>query len=87
MTRAYTVSALADRWQCSEQHVYNLIKSGALTTFQIGTRRGTRISEDEITRWESGKKKATATAASHSENQPDGGLPTGAMAALASVRG
>lgn len=33
------VSKLADRWQCSRQHIYNLIDQGKLQAFRFGGRR------------------------------------------------
>src|SRR5262245_55231983 len=36
MTRALTPRQVADRWQCSERHVYNMIPAGALPSFRLG---------------------------------------------------
>ncbi len=56
---AYTISALAKRWACSRQAIYKLIETGRLRTFSIGlgdTREtGTRISAEEVRRFESGE--------------------------------
>ncbi len=52
---AYSVKALADRWDCSQRHIYKLIDSGRLRSFSIGSsRKGTRISDEEVVRWETG---------------------------------
>src|SRR5215831_5240929 len=32
----YTVRSLAERWQCSESHVYNLINRGELAAKRLG---------------------------------------------------
>lgn len=44
---AWSVAALAEAWECSRQHIYNLIAAGELAVFDIGTRRKpkTRISD------------------------------------------
>lgn len=84
---AYTVKGLAEKWECSPKHVYNLIHSGHLRCFSIGTRRGTRISDKEVERWEESEKNLIGTETSRSDGQMGGGLPTTAMAALANVRG
>ena len=34
--RALTVKELAARWQCSDQHVYNLVRSGELQGIKLG---------------------------------------------------
>lgn len=83
----YSVKALAERWQCSPRHIYDLIDAGKLSTFSIGSKRGTRISDAEVERWESGEKRHTETETSSSGSREDGGLPIGAIRALASVRG
>lgn len=48
--RPLTVAELADRWQCSRQHVHNLIGRGDLAVARIG--RLVRISWEEIDRCE-----------------------------------
>lgn len=34
--KVLTPAKLADRWQCSERHVRNMIKSGELPAFKLG---------------------------------------------------
>jgi len=34
--RPFSVPQLADRWQCSEQHIRDLVSSGALQHFRLG---------------------------------------------------
>jgi len=52
---AYSVKSLASRWDCSQRHIYKLIESGRLRSFSIAdSRKGTRISDEEVSRWESG---------------------------------
>jgi excisionase family DNA binding protein len=36
MGNVYTPKTLADRWECSERHVRNLIERGALPSFRLG---------------------------------------------------
>lgn len=76
---AYSVKRLAERWECSERHIYNMIASGHLSTFSIGTKRGTRISDEEVTKWESSQKSHTGTGTPSLESLPDGTLPTSLM--------
>ena len=52
MRANYTVAQLAEHWQCSEAHLYNLIKRGELEAFKVG--RSTRIAVDEVARIENG---------------------------------
>ncbi|CCB64421.1 conserved protein of unknown function [Hyphomicrobium sp. MC1] len=89
---AYTVKALAEHWSCSPKHVYNLIDAGQLHPFYIGKRRGTRISEGEVERWEKSQSNLTQTTASPSDGNPTprnefGGLRNGMMRSLASGGG
>lgn len=84
---AYSVKRLAERWACSERHIYNLIGSGHLSTFSIGTKRGTRISDEEVAKWESSEKSLTGTGTPSLGDQRDGTLPTSLMLAGASARG
>ena len=51
-TNAYTVKTLADRWSCSIDVVYDMIRQGCLRTFRVG--RALRISPAEVDRYESG---------------------------------
>ena len=34
--RPYTTAQLAERWQCCERHIRNMIDAGELEAFQIG---------------------------------------------------
>lgn len=51
--RPYSVRQLAERWGCSDKHIYNLINRGELPTFRAG---GTllRIAAGVVAAWESG---------------------------------
>lgn len=64
MTRAYTVKRLATDWGCSARTIYSLIDAGDLVAFSIG-KRGLRISEDEVQRWQNANSRRTKT-----ENSP-----------------
>lgn len=81
---AHSVKSLAKRWDCSRKTVYNLIDAGNLRAFSIGP-RGTRITDEEIERWEGLQNTVAETLAS--DVRADIGLQTGAIRALASVRG
>ena len=45
--RYWTVSEIADRWQCSDRHVRRLIASGQLTAHKFG--RLVRVGEADLT--------------------------------------
>lgn len=47
----YTVPALADRWQCSKDFVYSLIRNGELNAFRLGGKL-LRIAAKEVERFE-----------------------------------
>lgn len=50
--KPFTVMDLADRWGCTRQAVYAIIKEGKLRTFRVGGKL-IRILPDEVLRWES----------------------------------
>ncbi len=50
--RPYTVSTLAERWGCSPDAVYALIRKGELKAFRVGGKL-LRIQASEVERWES----------------------------------
>ena len=51
--KPFTVMDLAQRWGCTRQSVYAIIKEGKLRTFRVGGKL-IRILPDEVLRWESG---------------------------------
>jgi excisionase family DNA binding protein len=67
----FTVRQLAARWVCSEEHVRRLIRANQLRAFKVGTARGTRISAQEVEKWEA--EHLTQTEASRSGGHPVGG--------------
>lgn len=83
MTKPYTVAALAERWDCSTSHVYDLIGKGRLRFFTLGGRRY-RIPADEVDRWESagGDTRSESTTSGSSTAGPSSG---GKMAASVSA--
>lgn len=52
--RPYSPAMLADRWGVSREHIYALIRQGALQPFRCGGKL-LRISAAEVARWESGE--------------------------------
>ncbi len=50
--RPYNVKMLADRWSCTESHIYSLIRKGKIKTFRIGE-HSIRILHTEVERFES----------------------------------
>jgi excisionase family DNA binding protein len=67
----FTVKQLAGRWSCSEEHVRRMIRDRKLRAFQIGKTRGTRISAQEVEKWEAEHLIATET--SDLDGRQDGG--------------
>ena len=47
----FTPSSLAQRWECSERHVRNLISSGELPSFRLGGKL-LRIRREDVERFE-----------------------------------
>lgn len=76
----YSVKSLAERWDCSRDHIYTLIQERRLKTFSIG-RRCIRVSDEEVQRWEKGGLSDTKTETLLSANPMGGGLPTTIMRA------
>lgn len=50
MGQAYTITTLAEHWQCSRDVIYDMIRRGELKPFKIG--RVLRISAEEVARIE-----------------------------------
>jgi len=48
--KAYTITALAERWACSRDVLYDMIRKGELKCFRVG--RAVRISAAEVERKE-----------------------------------
>lgn len=48
---AWTPRELADRWQCSERHVRNLINRGELRAFRLGGKL-VRVRHEDVERFE-----------------------------------
>lgn len=46
------VAKLADRWQCSRQHIYNMIDKGGLSAFRFGGKRCMCVPMSEVDRVE-----------------------------------
>lgn len=49
-TKAYTYQTLAERWACSQDLLYAMVRRGELKTFHVG--HATRISAAEVERIE-----------------------------------
>ena len=47
---AYSTRSLADRWDCSQQHIRDMIENGDLQCFRLG--RLIRVSKQEVERFE-----------------------------------
>jgi len=66
--RPLTPRELADRWQCSSQHIYNLVKDGSLRAIRIG--KLIRIPADAVEAFECGSSNTAVSGAPNSEMQP-----------------
>ena len=49
--RPYTVKSLAERWDCSEEHIRKLVRSGKLPAFSLGGKL-IRIAVEDVGLWE-----------------------------------
>ncbi|MGN7750613.1 helix-turn-helix domain-containing protein [Sinorhizobium sp. 22678] len=50
-TLVFTPASLAERWECSERHVRNLISSGELPSFRLGGKL-LRIRKEDVEKFE-----------------------------------
>lgn len=53
MQKPFTVMQLAERWSCSRDAVYSMIRTGKLKAFPLGGKL-LRVTAEEVKRWESG---------------------------------
>ena len=51
--KAYTVTSLAERWDCSKDVLYDMLRDGRLRAFRVG--KALRISPEEVRRIEEGR--------------------------------
>lgn len=71
---ALSVAQVAERWQCSRDAVYDLINSGQLRAFRVGS-KVLRLRLGDIEAWESGgdtKSDNTGLASSRDAPSPSG---------------
>ena len=66
MSGAHTPASLAERWECSEAHVRNLIRRGELQAFKLGGKL-LRIRPEEVERYECRDRSTPATESPRSE--------------------
>lgn len=57
--RAYTPRTLAERWECSERHIYNLVREGKLRSFRAGTL--IRFNPDDVLEYERGRDRPVSS--------------------------
>lgn len=62
---ALSVLQLAHRWQCSRQHIYNLIRRGDLPALRLGTL--VRIRRADMDAYEARASESAAPASKNSE--------------------
>ncbi|QAZ46805.1 hypothetical protein C1M53_31630 [Mesorhizobium sp. Pch-S] len=54
--KVYTPAALAERWECSERHVRNMIETGEIQAFRLGEKLlRIRAEVVEAFEWQSGE--------------------------------
>lgn len=51
--KALTPAKLAERWECSTAHIYNLVREGKLRSFRLGTL--IRFNPDDVLEYERGQ--------------------------------
>ncbi len=56
--RPYSVSSLAERWDCSRRHIMDMINAGDLRHFRLGAKL-LRIPAGEVHRWEDANGETT----------------------------
>lgn len=78
MERAYSVKRIAEMCDMEPKQIYRLIHEDKLKAFPIG-KRGLRVTEGELMRWQNQSVKATPTEALPSENETAKQLPTFGM--------
>jgi excisionase family DNA binding protein len=72
---AYTPAQDADRWQCSERHVRNIVSSGELPAFRLGGKL-LRIRAEDVEAFEcqnGGSQDCGESSASHGTKLEDSG--------------
>lgn len=85
--KPYSPALLAARWSCSISHVYNLLNTGSLTGFRLGTLwRIPALSVEEYER-----RPPSPSASQSASDQPEArtappSLPTGPTAAATAAR-
>lgn len=57
LPKPFSIRTLAERWDCSEEHVRRMVKSGRLRTFDLGGKL-IRISAEEVERWETSQSSS-----------------------------
>lgn len=70
---ALTVKELSARWQCSDQHVYNLVRSGKLQAIRL--EKSVRIPMQVVTEFE-GRSGAPSSTATDSDTDGPSGVST-----------
>jgi excisionase family DNA binding protein len=66
-SKAFSVSSLADRWQCSEQTIRNMIKRGELRSFRYGSL--IRIAADAVAGVEMVRRREGAQSVNNGERK------------------
>lgn len=54
LPRVMTPRMVADRWHCSERHIYNLVQKGELSSFRIGAKL-VRIRGEDVQAFEAAR--------------------------------
>ena len=67
--RPYTPERLAERWECSPQHITTLCRGGTLRAFKLGPKLW-RIPALEVKRWEDGATIRSGSGATEESSAP-----------------
>ena len=83
-SQVWSVKKLAERWDCSPRHVYNLIDAGKLRAFSIGE-RSLRITDEERARWEGTHVTSTVEEMCDSDGEAERRSQNIAMRAVSAI--
>ncbi len=67
--RPFTPATLAERWECSQEHIMAMCRKGILRAFRIGPKLW-RIPANEVARWETGEAIQSRSADTEGSSAP-----------------
>ena len=67
----FSPNKLAERWDCSKQYIYKLIREKRLKSFNLGGKL-VRISAEEVARWEAQQQTTSSESSTDEKSLPGG---------------